>query len=67
MESHCGCAGSSDSCRFDSQRRCVLDFDGTEFYRNVTNCNQIDDEMIKKFAPNVVEGVSKLSNWAKNL
>jgi hypothetical protein len=23
--------------------------------------------MIKKYAPNVVEGVSKLSNWAKNL
>ena len=27
----------------------------------------IDDDMIKKYAPNVVEGVSKLSNWAKNL
>ena len=27
----------------------------------------IDDEMIKKYAPNVVEGVSKLSNWVKNL
>ncbi len=48
-------------------RLSYTDFDGTEFYRNVTNCNQIDDEMIKKFAPNVVEGVSKLSNWAKNL
>jgi len=27
----------------------------------------IDDKMIKKYAPNVVEGVSKLSNWVKNL
>ena len=48
-------------------RLSYTDFDGTEFFRNVTNCSKIDDEMIKKFAPNVVEGVSKLSNWAKNL
>ena len=32
-----------------------------------SNYNSIDDDMIKKYAPNVVEGVSKLSNWAKNL
>jgi len=48
-------------------RLSYTDFDGKEFFRNVTNCSQIDDEMIKKFAPNVVEGVLKLSNWAKNL
>ena len=48
-------------------RLSYTDFNGTEFFRNVTNCNMIDDEMIKKFAPNVVEGVNKLSNWAKNL
>ena len=38
-----------------------------EFFRNVTNYNSIDDDIIKKYAPNVVEGVYKLSNWAKNL
>jgi len=48
-------------------RLSYTDFDGVEFFKNVTNCKMIDDEMIKKFAPNVVEGVSKLSNWAKNL
>ena len=48
-------------------RLSYTDFNGIEFYKNVTNCNLIDDDMIKKFAPNVVEGVSKLSNWAKNL
>ena len=48
-------------------RLSYTDFDGTEFFRKVTNCKQINDDMIKKFAPNVVEGVSKLSNWAKNL
>ena len=48
-------------------RLSYTDFNGTEFFKNVTNYNSIDDEMIKKYAPNVVEGVSKLSNWVKNL
>ena len=48
-------------------RLSYTDFNGSEFFRNVTNCSMVDDEMIKKFAPNVVEGVNKLSNWAKNL
>ena len=48
-------------------RLSYTDFDGVEFYRNVNDCNSIDDDMIKKFAPNVVEGVFRLSNWAKNL
>ena len=48
-------------------RLSYTDFDGVEFFRNVTNCKMIDDEMIKKYAPNVVEGVFKLSNWVKNL
>ena len=48
-------------------RLSYTDFDGVEFFRNVTNCKMIDDEMIKKYAPNVVDGVTKLSNWVKNL
>tara|TARA_Y100001935_G_scaffold251794_1_gene254470 strand:+ start:697 stop:1935 length:1239 start_codon:yes stop_codon:yes gene_type:complete len=48
-------------------RLSYTDFDGTEFFKNVTNCRMIDDDMIKKYAPNVVEGVNRLSNWAKNL
>jgi aspartate aminotransferase len=48
-------------------RLSYTDFNGTEFFKNVTDHNSINDEMIKKYAPNVVEGVSKLSNWAKNL
>ena len=47
-------------------RLSYTDFNGTEFFKNVTDHNSINDEMIKKYAPNVVEGVSKLSNWAKN-
>ena len=48
-------------------RLSYTDFDGTEFFKNVSDCSAIDDKMVKKFAPNVVEGVFKLSNWAKNL
>jgi aspartate aminotransferase len=48
-------------------RLSYTDFDGTKFFRNVKGYNSIDNDMIKKYAPNVVEGVLKLSNWAKNL
>ena len=45
----------------------VYIFNGKEFFNNTKNYNSIDNDMIKKYAPNVVEGVTKLSNWAKNL
>ena len=48
-------------------RLSYTDFDGSKFFKNVTDWRMIDDNMIKKYAPNVVEGVSKLTNWAKNL
>ena len=48
-------------------RLSYTDFNGTEFFNNVKNYNSVDDDIIKRYAPNVVEGVSKLSNWAKNL
>ena len=48
-------------------RLSYTDFDGTKFFSNVTNYNSINDTIIEKYAPNVVEGVSKLSKWAKNL
>ena len=47
-------------------RLSYTDFNGAEFFKNVISYNSIDDDMIKKYAPNVVEGVSKLSNWVKN-
>ena len=48
-------------------RLSYTDFKGVEFFRNVTNYNSISNDMIEKYAPNVVEGIKKLSNWAKNL
>jgi len=48
-------------------RLSYTDFSGAEFFKNVSNYNYINDDIIEKYAPNVVEGVKKLSNWAKNL
>ena len=48
-------------------RLSYTDFDGLEFFRNVSDYKSISVEMIKMYAPNVVEGTAKLSNWAKNL
>ena len=48
-------------------RLCYIDFDGNEFLKDTTSGEIIDDKKIQKYAPNVVEGVKKLSNWAKNL
>jgi aspartate aminotransferase len=48
-------------------RLSYTDFNGAEFFKNVTNYNSINEGMVEKYAPNVVEGVKKLSNWAKNL
>ena len=48
-------------------RLCYIDFDGNEFLKAPINGKSLDDKIIEKYAPNVVEGVKKLSNWAKNL
>ena len=48
-------------------RLSYTDFDGIQFFENVTDYKTISDEMVRKYAPNVVEGTTKLSNWAKNL
>ena len=48
-------------------RLCYIDFDGDEFLKAPLMGKNLDDKIIEKYAPNVVEGVRKLSNWAKNL
>ena len=48
-------------------RLCYIDFDGNEFLKADISEKVISDKIIEKYAPNVVEGVQKLSNWAKNL
>ena len=48
-------------------RLCYIDFNGAEFLNAVTNDELLSNEIIEKYAPNVVEGIKRLSNWAKNL
>ena len=48
-------------------RLSYTDFNGTEFLKNVSNGKMLDDQTIEKYAPNVVEGVNKLSNCALKL
>ena len=37
------------------------------FLMHLLMARLLDDKIIEKYAPNVVEGIEKLSNWAKNL
>ena len=48
-------------------RLSYTDFNGAEFLKANINGNLLDDKIIEKYAPNVVEGIQKLSNWAKIL
>ena len=48
-------------------RLCYIDFNGVDFLKADINGKMLDDRIIEKYAPNVVEGIKKLSNWAKNL
>ncbi len=48
-------------------RLCYIDFNGDDFLKATMNVKTINDRIIEKYAPNVVEGTKRLSNWAKNL
>ena len=48
-------------------RLSYIDFNGTDFLNAPINGKMLNDKIIEKYAPNIVEGVEKLSNWAKNL
>jgi len=48
-------------------RLSFTDFDGETFLKNISTKSKLDDTIIEKYAPNVVEGVKRLSIWAKNL
>ena len=48
-------------------RLSFTDFDGTSFLKNIDGSKKLDDDIIKKYAPNVVEGTKRLSQWSKSL
>ena len=42
------------------------DFNGDEFMRNIPNNLNIDNDLLNKFAPEIVEGTKKLKAWAES-
>ena len=48
-------------------RLSYTDFDGDLFLKNIDSSKKLDDDLVKKYAPNVVEGTNKLVEWSKTL
>jgi len=48
-------------------RLSYTDFDGSSFLADTISGKKLDNEAIKKCAPNIVEGVAKLKDWSKSL
>ncbi|MEC7136876.1 MAG: aminotransferase class I/II-fold pyridoxal phosphate-dependent enzyme, partial [Pseudomonadota bacterium] len=56
---------------FDKERLIVrlsfTDFNGQNFMDEIKDEHNVSEELIKKFAPKIVEGVDKLKKWSKTL
>ena len=56
---------------FDKKRMLArlsfTDFNGQDFMKNIQSEKKINDDLILKFAPNVVEGVDKLKKWSESI
>jgi len=48
-------------------RLSYTDFNGISFFNNISSDETVSDKHIERYAPNIVEGVKKLSIWAKKL
>ena len=48
-------------------RLSYTDFDGAQFLKNTSGSERLENDIIEKYAPNIVEGTNKLSEWSKNL
>jgi len=46
-------------------RLSYTDFDGKNFMSNINLDTKVDEDLIKKFAPKVVEGTSRLKAWVE--
>ena len=42
------------------------DFNGDEFMKNIPSNLKIDDKLLNKFAPKIVEGTKKLKAWVES-
>ena len=48
-------------------RLSYTDFDGSSFLSNTIGGKNLDHATLKKYAPNIVEGITKLKDWSKSL
>ena len=48
-------------------RLSFTDFKGMDFMNNINSETKIDDDLIKKLAPKITEGVKRLKNWSDSL
>ena len=47
-------------------RLSYTDFNGVDFLKNTSGGKKLDNDDLKKYAPNVVNGVSKLKGWSNS-
>ena len=47
-------------------RLSFTDFDGRTFMKSISDTENIDDNLIAKFAPNIVNGVNNLKRWSES-
>ena len=56
---------------FDKKRMLArlsfTDFNGKEFMKNIKDDKKIDNNLILKFAPKIVEGINKLKKWSASI
>ena len=48
-------------------RLSYTDFDGAAFLNNTLGSKKLDNEVLEKYAPNIVEGVKKIKSWSNSL
>ena len=48
-------------------RLSYTDFDGTNFLKNTSGSKSLDNVNLKKYAPNIVDGVAALKEWSNSL
>ena len=48
-------------------RLSYTDFNGTDFLKNTLGSKKLDNVDLKKYAPNIVDGVEALKDWSNSL
>ena len=48
-------------------RLSYTDFNGVDFLKNSLGSKKLDNADLKKYAPNIVDGISALKDWSNSL